>query len=194
MAGIIQASERKDSAMNRLLVGLLAILFAGAGLAPLRAEPDAPSDLKKFQAKPPLPPFPDGDPDKPLLPLAKKETSAPKKETPAPKKEPQTPEPPMLDKDLPVPPRVVDAAAFDVIAVAPQAGAPVSGGRVAVGFFNHGDRELVLEIDGRTVKLGSRYYLQLKLQREFSWRENQGAARTTKVPAEADGVEIVFRK
>jgi hypothetical protein len=173
--------------MNRHLVGLVALLFAGTDFAPLRAEPDAPSDLKKFQAKPPLPPFPDGDPDKPLLPPAKKDV-------PAPKKELQTPEPPMVDKDVPVPPRVADAAVFDVIAVAPQDGAPASGGRVAIGFFNHGDRELVLEIDGRTVKLGSRYYLQLKLPREFRWRENQGSARTTKVPADADGVEIVFRK
>ena len=117
----------------------------------------------------PLPPFPDG----------------PLEDLPAPVKTPEQGPPPRLnDTNKP----------YDVIVVAPPNGAAPTTGDVAVGFFNHSERDLVLEINGQPTKLGSRRYLQLKLPREFDWREKDGSAQTTKVPADADGVEIVFRR
>jgi len=102
---------------------------------------------------------------------------------------------PVQAPELAPPPRNDDAKkTYDVIGVAPAPGAMPTQANVAVGFFNHSERDLVLEINDRAVKIGSRYYLQLKLPREFTWREKDGPLQTTKVPADAEGVEIVFRK
>lgn len=114
--------------------------------------------------------------------------------------------PPLPDtapEELPSPIKVVEASVprvedtnrpYDVILVAPKVEKVPVPGEVAIGFFNHSDRDLILEVNDRTVKLGTRHYLQLKLPREFNWREKNGTNRTTKVPADADGAEIVFKK
>jgi hypothetical protein len=65
---------------------------------------------------------------------------------------------------------------------------------VKVGFFNHSDRELVLEVNGESLKLPSEQYVTRRLPRTFKWAEKGKAATDVTVPADADGIEIVFRK
>jgi hypothetical protein len=156
-----------------------ASLFALTLLAgPLFAEPPKkPSDEKKPLVKPP---FPDGDLELPLLP-------PPLKISPVAEIAP-------IAEIAPLP-RLNDTnKSFDIIMVAATEGAAPTDGRIGVGFFNHSDRDVTLEVNKRTIKLGSRHYLQLKLPRDFDWREKEGPVQTTNVPSDSEGVEIVFRR
>lgn len=191
--------------MRRLLSSLAVLAAVAASLA---AEPvKAPDEGKKLQVKPPLPPFPDDPSDAPILPPPMKKPAAddapalklpPIEEPPAKIVLPKAPakEPMKEPKPEPAPaPRADDMGRpFEVIAVAPAGGARQAAGRVGVGFFNHSDRDITLEINGRPMRLASRHYVQVKLPREFSWREKDGPAQKSSVPAEADGLEIVFKK
>jgi hypothetical protein len=77
---------------------------------------------------------------------------------------------------------------------------PAEGGRgepraeVKVGFFNHSDREIVLDVNGESVRLPSEQYVTLRLPRTFKWGEKGKKGTEATVPADADGIEIVFRK
>jgi len=77
---------------------------------------------------------------------------------------------------------------------------PATGGRgepkpeVKVGFFNHSDREVVLDVNGETVRLPSEQYVTLRLPRTFKWAEKGRKGTEVAVPPDADGIEIVFRK
>ena len=150
--------------MKRRLLKCLVISMVLAGSAVLTAAPP-----EKLKMAPPLPPFPD-TPDEVLPPIKQASELAP------------------------VPRSNDTSKSFDIIMVAPADGSAPVEGTIAVGFFNHGEREVLIEINGRTVKLASQYYLQLKLPREFTWREKEGPMQKTNVPAEADGAEIVFRR
>jgi len=87
-----------------------------------------------------------------------------------------------------------DRQSYDMFPVARSERLAPADGMVGIGFYNHSDRDIVLKINDRTVKLASRYYLKIKMPREFCWRELEGNEQKTKVPAEADGVEIVFKR
>jgi hypothetical protein len=65
---------------------------------------------------------------------------------------------------------------------------------VKVGFFNHSEREIVLEVNGETLKLPSEQYVTLRLKRTFTWGEKGQKPTDVAVPPDADGMEIVFRK
>jgi hypothetical protein len=65
---------------------------------------------------------------------------------------------------------------------------------VKVGFFNHSDREIVLDVNGESLKLPSEQYVTLRLPRTFKWSEKGKSPAEVTIPADADGVEIVFRK
>jgi hypothetical protein len=65
---------------------------------------------------------------------------------------------------------------------------------VKVGFFNHSEREIVLEVNGETLKLPSEQYVTLRLKRTFTWGEKGQKATDVAVPPDADGLEFVFRK
>ncbi|WP_020468938.1 hypothetical protein [Zavarzinella formosa] len=65
---------------------------------------------------------------------------------------------------------------------------------VKVGIFNHSDREMELEINGESVKLPADQYVTLRMPRTFTWAVKGQTAKEVKVPADADGLEIVFRK
>jgi hypothetical protein len=157
--------------MLRHFARVLTVAIAVTHSLSLKAEaPDGPGESRKRQPKPPL----INDPDEFVLPQPMRDASA---------AEPG-PAPRVSDTNKP----------FDVIPVAPREGVAPAQGRVAVGFFNHSDRDIVLLIDQRTVKLGSRYYVQIKAPREFTWRERDGGLQKTIVPADAESVEIVFRR
>lgn len=68
------------------------------------------------------------------------------------------------------------------------------GPQVRVGFFNHSEREIVLEVNGEQLKIPSAQYVTLRLPRTFAWAEKGRKAKDIVVPPDADGIEIVFRK
>lgn len=154
--------------MKHLYISVFALTLSADSLF---ADPEKPGEEKKLIVKPPLP---DLESDLPLLPPPVKRISGVE----------SVPAPRVNDTNKP----------FDVIMVAAAEDAKPAEGRIAVGFFNHGERDLTLEIDKRSVTLSSRHYVQLKLPREFTWREKDGAMQTTKVADDAEGVEIVFRR
>ncbi|MBO0698329.1 MAG: hypothetical protein J2P46_08050 [Zavarzinella sp.] len=65
---------------------------------------------------------------------------------------------------------------------------------VKVGFFNHSDREIVLDVNGEAVRLPTEQYVTLRLPRTFKWAEKGRKATEVTVPSDSDGIEIVFRK
>jgi hypothetical protein len=65
---------------------------------------------------------------------------------------------------------------------------------VKVGFFNHSEREIVLDVNGEPLKLPSEQYVTLRLPRTFTWAETGAKGNSVVVAPDADGIEIVFRK
>jgi hypothetical protein len=66
--------------------------------------------------------------------------------------------------------------------------------QVKVGFFNHSDRDLVLDVNGEAVKLAKEQFVTLRLPRTFRWMEKGGKDNSVVVPPDAEGIEIVFRR
>lgn len=138
------------------------------------------------------------------------------KPKPAGKAEPKDGEPPRIPKvRLPLPGDKLDKAVPDVPKEAgPKADAtkatprgqrveqfviPAEGrgeppAEVKVGFFNHSDRDLALDVNGEPVRLPKEQYVTLRLPRTFKWAEKGAKAKDVVVPPDADGIEIVFRK
>jgi hypothetical protein len=65
---------------------------------------------------------------------------------------------------------------------------------VKVGFFNHSDREIVLDVNGEPLKLPKEHYVTLRLPRTFTWAETGAKGTSVVVPPDAEGIEIVFRR
>src|SRR5262245_34768698 len=65
---------------------------------------------------------------------------------------------------------------------------------VQVGFFNHSERTIELQVNGEAVQVPSEQYVTLRLPRTFTWAEKGQKAADVVVPPDSDGVEIVFRK
>jgi hypothetical protein len=65
---------------------------------------------------------------------------------------------------------------------------------VKVGFFNHSDREIVLDVNGEPLKLPKEQYVTIRLPRTFTWAETGAKGTSVVVPPDADGIEIVFRR
>jgi hypothetical protein len=78
--------------------------------------------------------------------------------------------------------------------VIPADGRGDSRAEVKVGFFNHSDREIVLDVNGEPLKLPKEQYVTLRLPRTFTWAETGAKDNSVVVPPDADGIEIVFRK
>jgi len=65
---------------------------------------------------------------------------------------------------------------------------------IKVGFFNHSDRSIELQVNGESVQLPSEQYVTLRLTRAFTWSEKGEKGNDVVVPPDADGIEIVFRR
>ncbi|HEX3150126.1 MAG TPA: hypothetical protein VHR66_18760 [Gemmataceae bacterium] len=78
--------------------------------------------------------------------------------------------------------------------VIPSEGKGEQGPEIKVGFFNHSDREITLNVNGESVKLPREQYVTLRMPRTFTWAEKGSKAASVVVPPGADGIEIVFRK
>lgn len=78
--------------------------------------------------------------------------------------------------------------------VVPAEGRGEPRAQVKVGFFNHSDRDLVLDVNGDPLRLPREQYVTVRLPRTFQWSEKGGKATDVVVPPDAEGVEIVFRR
>jgi len=78
--------------------------------------------------------------------------------------------------------------------VVPAEGRGEPTAQVKVGFFNHSDRDLMLEVNGDPVRLPKEQYVTVRLPRTFKWSERGGKATDVVVPPDAEGMEIVFRQ
>jgi hypothetical protein len=86
------------------------------------------------------------------------------------------------------------AKAVEQFFIPADAGRGEPKAEVKVGFFNHSDREIVLDVNGEAVRLPSEQYVTLRLPRTFKWAEKGQKGTDVTVPSDADGIEIVFRK
>jgi hypothetical protein len=103
-----------------------------------------------------------------------------------------------LDKSVPEVPKSekkdrVEGKAFEQFVV-PAEGRGEPKAEVKVGFFNHSDREISLDVNGEAVKLPAEQYVTLRLPRTFKWSEKGTKGNDVVVPPDADGIEIVFRR
>jgi hypothetical protein len=62
-----------------------------------------------------------------------------------------------------------------------------------VGFFNHSNRDHNLTIEGRTVKLPAKSYLEAKLGQTFTWGYGDRPVVRERVPDGAVGLDVVIR-
>jgi hypothetical protein len=77
---------------------------------------------------------------------------------------------------------------------AASGGGNLAGGYKTVGFYNHTDRDLNLVIEGRSVKLPAKSYLNAQLGPTFTWGHANGTATRETVPPGASGLDVVFRE
>jgi hypothetical protein len=73
-------------------------------------------------------------------------------------------------------------------------GRPTADGLNAVGFYNHTARDLDLTIEGKGVKLPAKSYLTARLGASFRWKHGDNPTETATVPADAVGLDVVFRE
>jgi hypothetical protein len=78
--------------------------------------------------------------------------------------------------------------------VIPSEGRGEPQAQVRVGFFNHTQREIVLDVNGEPLRLPKEEYVTVRLPRTFTWAEKGAKGNEVVVPPDADGIEIVFRK
>ncbi|MDB5311355.1 MAG: hypothetical protein JWO38_5557 [Gemmataceae bacterium] len=74
------------------------------------------------------------------------------------------------------------------------AGAPPSAATRKVGFFNHTDKDIDLVIEGRTVTLPRKSYIQAEVSPVFNWKRSDHPAETATVPDGAAGLDVLFRE
>jgi hypothetical protein len=67
-------------------------------------------------------------------------------------------------------------------------------GRVTVGFFNRSQRDLRLNINGRTRRLAPGESLKLRLPRKFVWQRVGSDPQVERVPADKSTLDLVFRR
>lgn len=105
------------------------------------------------------------------------------------------PEVPKVDKSKTEPPKKDDSPVkpFEQYVI-PAEGKGEPPAQVKVGFFNHTDRQLVLDVNGQPVRLPKGEYVTVRLPRTFTWAERGAKDHSVVVPPDAEGIEIVFRK
>ncbi|MCI0704921.1 MAG: hypothetical protein L0241_28000 [Planctomycetia bacterium] len=81
------------------------------------------------------------------------------------------------------------------VSVFPAAGTTdLRGPLRKVGFFNHTDRDLMLTIEGKTVKLPAKTFIHAQVPATFTWKYGDKPATTATVPADAAGLDVLFRE
>ena len=109
-----------------------------------------------------------------------------------------------LPPDAPVVPdaKPVEAKSSPLAAVArelkvsvfPASGVLAVNGLRKVGFYNHTDRDLSLTIEGKAVMLPGKTYILAQLPVTFTWKHGDKPAAKQTVPADATGIDVLFRE
>ena len=73
-------------------------------------------------------------------------------------------------------------------------GKPAFGPTRRVCFFNHSDRDIELVIEGRSVSLPKRTYINAELAPTFRWKQHGEETRTESIPDGSAGLDVVFRE
>jgi hypothetical protein len=129
-------------------------------------------------------------------PKEPKETKDPKKTVPPPVNpmfpELKTPDEVLQDTKT----KRVSAAPAPTIEIFPAARNPDEPRTeiVSIGFFNLTGRDIEFEVSNKQYRLARGHTLSLALPREFTWREKDGELRTSRVPEDAAGLEIVWQR
>lgn len=214
----------EDIMMNRwLLLGLVGLGLADDASARCRRFQPPPPYVLYYYCPPPVYPWapnvwggpppayvPAPPPKSPVRPAAQNE------DIPAKTNKESVPEPRTVGEDLPkikrpelpIPgekaPKLlptpkeekseVDAKSVEQFLVPGDSARTASATEVKVGFFNHTTRDLVLVVNNEEIKLPAAQYVTVRLPRAFQWMEKGGKAADVKVPVDAEGIEIVFRK
>lgn len=166
---------------------------------------------------PPLPPLVPVKPPPKMPPALREEDEAPTAPRPAEKPkngskgddtEKETPRIPKtklpipgdkLDKGVPdvrksdAPKKDPPDKAFEQYVI-PAEGRGEPQAQVKVGFFNHADREIVLDVNNEPLRLPKGQYVTVRLPRTFAWAEKGAKENSVVVPPDAEGIEIVFRR
>jgi hypothetical protein len=175
----------------------------GTKLPPLELPRD---DLKPPAVEPPAPKLPPLELPGSTGPAVPTPAPAPDAPTPAPKNAdalppltlpPDTPvvEPPTVAKSSPLTggAREPKVSVFPASGTATSPVAGAAGGLRKVGFFNHTDRDLALVIDGKAVTLPAKSYIHAQVPPTFTWKHGKQPAATETIPADAAGLDVLFR-
>lgn len=171
-----------------------------------------PIELPKSDAPPKLPPLElpkDAEPKLPSIELPKVDSGLklPGLElpgvsaVPVPAPAPDALPPLTLPPDTPVAPdaKPTEAKSSPLtarepkVSVFPASGVAAERGLRKVGFYNHTDRDLALTIEGKAVTLPAKTYLHAQLPSTFTWAHGDKPAAKETVPADASGVDVLFK-
>jgi hypothetical protein len=105
-----------------------------------------------------------------------------------------TAEPPIAKKTANDPARPVIVASH-ALGNNPGAGkAPLAKDRCRVGFWNLSGREVVLTIDGKSLKLTKDRTVSLDLERQFTWQAGNGPQHVERVADTQPSYEVLIRE
>ncbi|VTU02138.1 unnamed protein product [Gemmataceae bacterium] len=165
---------------------------APASPEPKAPAPELPRDPGGSAVPGPAPPLPEGlipSPSVPELPEPGKPSTLPSLTLP-----PDSPVAPQksVSRSSPLAAGRDAGPSVSVFPARSDRAAPADG-RKTVGFYNHTDRDVSLTIEGRAVNLPARTYLSAKLAPTFTWGHGAAAPVRATVPADASGLDVVFR-
>lgn len=93
------------------------------------------------------------------------------------------------------PPGVGESRSFyDAYGVAVREESTSTPERVAIGFWNHSSKDVVLKVDGQPRTLARGQSVLLTLPRQFVWQIDERQPLNERVPAGQAGVDIVIRR
>jgi len=93
------------------------------------------------------------------------------------------------------PPGVGESRSFyDAYGVAVREESSATPERVAIGFWNHSTKDMVLKVDGQPRTLARGQSVLLTLPRQFVWQIDERQPLNERVPAGQAGVDIVIRR
>ena len=162
-------------------------------------------DTPKIEPRSPgleIPPVPAAAPGGLTLPPVAPDANIPLIPSPVPPLSPEpkkteTLPPLVLPPESPVKPSTSRSSPLGKLTVnvyAASGNARTSDGLKKVVFFNHTARDLNLTIEGKAVTLPAKSYVNARLGASFRWKHGDNDAETATIPADAAGLDVVFKE
>jgi hypothetical protein len=85
-------------------------------------------------------------------------------------------------------------ADYESYPIVPRPTDPPAGKKAAIGFWNLGDADTRISVNGQPHALAKGQHLTLSLGRQFNWKIEGRESHEEKVPDASPGVEIVIRR